>query len=129
MDKTHNSRLGAIVIDCETEDLAVAGEFWSVALGLRAESVHTQSNEKYLRLEGEPGEPQVLLQKVDHPSRVHLDIESDNIEAEVARLQAIGARVVEVLERWTVMEAPSGHRFCVIGPVRDGFDEGATSCA
>ena len=62
----------------------------------------------------------ILLQKVSHPSRVHLDIETDNIEAEVARLEALGARRLEKINTWWVMEAPTGHRFCVVRPQRDG---------
>lgn len=122
----HKSRLGALIVDCQTDDLFRHSDFWSAALGMPAESRGDQQNEKYVRFEGKPGEVQVLLQKVDHPSRVHIDIETDNIEAEVKRLEALGAVVVASLEEWTVLEAPSGHRFCVIGPVRDGFDEGAS---
>nr|MDJ0957477.1 VOC family protein [Arenicellales bacterium] len=55
----------------------------------------------------------------------HIDIETDNIGAEVSRLQNLGAVVVDALEKWVVMEAPSGHRFCVIGPVREGFENSA----
>jgi hypothetical protein len=29
------------------------------------------------------------------------------------------------MERWTVMEAPSKHRFCIINAGRAGFDEQA----
>lgn len=121
----HKSRLGALVVDCQTEDLFKDASFWSAALGSPAESQGEQQNEKYVRLEGSTGEVQVLLQRVDHPSRVHIDIETDDIQAEVQRLQKIGARVVKTLEHWVVMEAPSGHRFCVIDPVRAGFDETA----
>ena len=67
----------------------------------------------------------VILQKVEHPSWIHIDIETDDIEAEVRRLEKLGATVVEKMERWTVMEAPSKHRFCIIGARRDGFDEQA----
>ena len=67
----------------------------------------------------------IILQRVDHPSRIHLDIETDDREAEVERLQGLGASVVEVMDRWTVMEAPSGHRFCIIGPIRGDFIEKA----
>lgn len=56
----------------------------------------------------------VEVQKVDHPSRVHLDIEADDIPAEVARLEKLGARKVAEIRTWVVMEAPTGHRFCVI---------------
>jgi hypothetical protein len=47
-----------------------------------------------------------------------LDIESDDVEAEVARLEALGARRIEKVRTWWVMEAPTGHRFCVIRPQR-----------
>ena len=125
----HKSRLGTLIIDCDTDDLSQQAEFWSRALGLATESADDPVNEKYLRLEGEPGDVQVLLQRVDHASRIHLDIETDDIDAEVGRLQALGARIVEVMERWTVMQAPGGHRFCVIGPVREGFEEKANTWA
>jgi hypothetical protein len=49
---------------------------------------------------------------------VHLDIESDDIEAEVRRLEALGARRIEAIKTWVVMEAPSGQRFCVVRPQR-----------
>ena len=70
-------------------------------------------------------EPMILLQKVDHPSRVHLDIESDDIEAEVARLEKLGARRIEWIERWWVMEAPTGQRFCVVRPQRGPLGDDA----
>lgn len=123
----HKSRLGALIVDCQTDDLFRDSDFWSAALGMPAESRGDQQNEKYVRFEGKPGEVQVLLQKVDHPSRVHIDIETDDMEAEVKRLESLGAVVVARLEKWTVLEAPSGHRFCVIGPIRTGFDEGANT--
>ena len=121
----HKSRLGALIIDCQTDDLAKDAEFWSAALGAKAEQPGDQVNDRYVRVESQPGEVQILLQRVDHPSRVHIDIETDNIEAEVNRLQVLGAVVVDRLEKWVVMEAPSGHRFCVIGPVREGFENSA----
>jgi len=74
---------------------------------------------RYARLHTEPDEPVLLLQKVSHPSRIHLDIESDDVEAEVERLVALGARRVEAVHSWVVMEAPSGHRFCVVRPQRE----------
>ena len=67
----------------------------------------------------------MILQKVDHPSRVHFDIETDNIEAEVKRLLSLGAEIVERMEKWVIMEAPSKHRFCVIAPIRPDFEENA----
>lgn len=66
-----------------------------------------------------------LVQAVQHPSRVHLDIETDDIEAEVARLEQLGARRVKFVKRWWVMEAPTGQRFCVVNPQRPDFAEKA----
>ena len=121
----HKSRLGALVVDCQSENLFENAEFWGAVLGSEPESREDQINQRYVRLNGMPGEPQVILQKVDHPSRVHIDIETDDIEAEVNRLISLGARIVERMEKWVVMEAPSKHRFCVIGPVRPDFEEKA----
>ncbi len=121
----HRSRLGTLIIDCQSDNLRAEAEFWSAALGCEAEPADNQKDLKYIRLGNDSPDVQVLLQQVDHPSRVHIDIETDDIEAEVERLQRIGATLVERLPRWVVLEAPSGHRFCVIGPVRDGFAENA----
>ncbi len=67
----------------------------------------------------------LLLQKVDHPGRIHLDIETDDIEAEVKRLEALGAKRVEFIKRWWVMEAPTGQRFCVVRPQRGPLESHA----
>jgi len=119
----HKSRLGALVVDCQYENLFEYAEFWGAALGAEPESRESQSNQRYVRLNGKPGEAQIILQKVDHPSRVHFDIETDDIEAEVERLVSLGAEIVERMEKWVIMEAPSKHRFCVIGPIRHDFEE------
>ena len=121
----HKSRLGALVVDCKTGDLFEHAGFWGAALGSEPESRDALINAQFVRLDGSPREAQVLLQQVDHPSRVHFDIESDDIEAEVERLQSLGAKIVERMEKWVVMEAPSQHRFCVISPIRPDFEEHA----
>jgi hypothetical protein len=72
-------------------------------------------------LETPPGQISVQIQRVEHESRIHLDIETDDIPAEVARLQKLGATVDTQKERWVVMRAPSGQRFCVVRVQRDGF--------
>ena len=61
-----------------------------------------------------PADLTIEVQQVAHPSRVHLDIEADDQDAEVARLEALGAKRVEWVKRWWVMEAPTGQRFCVV---------------
>jgi len=121
----HKSRLGALVVDCQSENLFEYAEFWGAVLGSEPESQEGQINQRYLRLNGAPSEAQVILQKVDHPSRVHFDIETDDIEAEVKRLLSLGAEIVERMEKWVIMEAPSKHRFCVIGPIRPDFEVNA----
>ena len=121
----HKSRLGTIVIDCETDNLDGAETFWSRALSCTVEHSDDPANAKYTKLVTPDGEIGILLQKVDHPSRVHLDIETDDIEAEANRLEELGARKVERLPRWWVMEAPSGHRFCIVNPQRSTFEQDA----
>ncbi|MDH3595860.1 MAG: VOC family protein [Rhodospirillales bacterium] len=121
----HKSRLGVVVIDCETDDFDREAEFWSRALGGAANRSPDPENENYIELETAPDDMNLLLQKVEHPSRVHLDIETDDIEAEAARLEKLGAKRVAKIKRWWVMEAPSGHRFCLVNPQRADFEEGA----
>ena len=113
----HRSRLCGYVIDCQVDDLDSAARFWSAALGRPIAGATTETGD-YRELQAQAEEPQVLLQKVDHQSRIHLDIEADDLDAEVARLEALGARRIGFVKRWWVMEAPTGHRFCVVRPQR-----------
>lgn len=117
----HHSRLCSFVLDCETGDLAPHVEFWSRALGKRVAALDEDGDGKYGKLDTADDEPILLLQKVSHPSRIHLDIETDDVEAEVERLVALGARRLEQVHTWVVMEAPSGHRFCVVRQQRKPF--------
>src|SRR5207245_8250869 len=73
----HKSRLATFVIDCETKDLEAAARFWSAALG---RSVSTTNDSGYLELATAREEPQLLVQKVPHPSRIHVAIESDKLD-------------------------------------------------
>ncbi len=106
----HKSRLAGFIIDCEATEPEVAARFWSSALGMpSAEAEHG-----YSELTADNRGLHIEVQNVDHPSRVHLDIESDDVEAEVARLEKLGAKKIKQVRTWWVMEAPTGHRFCVI---------------
>jgi hypothetical protein len=67
----------------------------------------------------------IEVQKVEHESRVHIDIETDDIAAEVRRLEALGAKRVGTVHTWCVMQAPTGQRFCVVRPQRPDFKESA----
>jgi predicted enzyme related to lactoylglutathione lyase len=117
----HHSRLISLVLDCRVDDLVRSAEFWSKALGKPVASLDQDGNGKYAELETAADEPMILLQKVEHESRVHLDIETDDVEAEAERLVALGAKKIAFVHRWWVMEAPSGHRFCVVRQQRKPF--------
>ncbi len=117
----HKSRLGALGIDCQVEDLTAHLRFWSEALGYAMPANAVTEDGKYGLLEGPEGEVKIFLQRVDHPPRVHLDIETDDVAAEVARLEKLGAKRVADYPRWVVLEAPSGHRFCVVRAQRADF--------
>jgi predicted enzyme related to lactoylglutathione lyase len=114
----HHSRLCSILIDCRTDDLESAARFWSEALGRPLREGTNPGGSNYIGMVTHDDEPVIEVQKVDHDSRVHLDIESDDIEAEVRRLEALGAKRVGSIKTWVVMEAPTGQRFCVVRPQR-----------
>ena len=110
----HHSVLIALVIDCPGDSLDPALQFWSRALG-RAIASHDQDGDgRYGELASGPDEVFLLLQRVDHDARVHLDIQADDLDAEVARLEKLGATRETLLKRWWLMRAPTGHRFCVV---------------
>jgi predicted enzyme related to lactoylglutathione lyase len=122
----HKSRLAGFIIDCKTNDLDAAADFWSAALGLKRKAADTPAQTSYVHLEqSDPNDLHVEVQKVGHESRVHLDIESDDVEAEAARLEKLGAKRVEKIHTWIVMEAPTGQRFCVVRPQRADFADNA----
>ena len=111
----HRSRLAGFIIDCRTDDLDTATDFWAQALGCTvADRDAGDAVARYQRLGDTPGDLHIEVQKVDHPSRVHLDIESDDIDAEAERLEKLGAKKIAFVKRWWVMEAPTGQRFCVV---------------
>ncbi len=112
------SGLAGFIIDCKTDDLDAAAKFWSQALNLPPLPEAYAEETGYRKLSDGPGGLHVEVQKVDHPSRVHLDIGATDVAAEVKRLEGLGATVVNRVRDWVVMEAPTGHRFCVV-PARD----------
>jgi hypothetical protein len=123
----HRSRLNGILIDCNVGDIGAAANFWADALGRPVDPDHRGTRGNYVMLEDQPDEISIQVQRVDHESRVHIDIETDDLPAEVARLEKLGATVYKRLERWVVMRAPSGQRFCVVRVQRDGFDKDANN--
>jgi len=122
----HRSKLCGFIVDCRTDDLAAAAGFWARALGMEIQPLPAEEGERYVGLVDRNSELHIEVQKVDHPSRVHLDIETDDLEAEVRRLEALGARRVAQVQTWWVMEAPTGHRFCVVRKSSASFDAQAS---
>jgi catechol 2,3-dioxygenase-like lactoylglutathione lyase family enzyme len=123
----HRSRINGILIDCNVDDIRKAASFWAEALGRPVNADHPGTRGDYVMLEDRPDQISIQLQRVDHESRVHIDIETDDIPAEVERLEKLGATVDKRLERWVVMRAPSGQRFCVVRVQRGGFEKDANS--
>ncbi|WP_428312510.1 VOC family protein [Hydrocarboniphaga sp.] len=121
----HKSRLAGFIIDCQTDDVHGAARFWSAALGMQAQALPAEEGEKYVRLIDPREQLHIEVQSVSHASRVHLDIESDDVEAEVTRLQGHGAKIVQRVHTWVVMEAPTGQRFCVVRAKGERFGEQA----
>src|SRR5215469_5643607 len=104
----HHSRLCAVLIDCKTADVDEAAHFWAAALGRPVDIAHPMSRDNYRMLATPPDEVLIEIQRVEHESRTHIDIETDDIPAEVRRLETLGATVVNRVERWVVMQAPTG---------------------
>jgi hypothetical protein len=121
----HKSSLAGLIIDCKTDDVQTAATFWSGALGMELRALPGEEGEKYMQLVDPSDRLHVEVQSVSHPSRVHLDIESDDVEAEVRRLEALGAKRVQQVQTWWVMEAPTGQRFCVVQAKGPSFGQRA----
>ena len=117
----HRSQLAGFIIDCQGPDLERAATFWSQALGYPMRRSSADEDAGYVPLETGDEGLHIEVQAVTHPSRVHLDIESDDIDAEADRLEALGAKRLRKVRSWWVMEAPTGQRFCVIEARREIF--------
>ena len=118
----HKSQLAGFIIACKTDDLDAAADFWAAALGFKRAPKATPAHTNYVHFEKtDPNGLDIEVQQVSHESRVHIDIESDDVEAEAARLEKLGAKRVEKIETWVVMEAPTGQRFCVVRAKRANF--------
>lgn len=119
----HRSRLCQFVIDVDDLDDGVA--FWSAALDAAVEPLPEASSEIYRQLRLPDSDIRILLQLTHDPKikkeRMHLDIETDNVEAEVSRLERLGAK------RWDhqqergfdfwVLRDLWGNEFCVLQTV------------
>nr|WP_296076523.1 VOC family protein [uncultured Actinoplanes sp.] len=108
----HRSRLSTILIDTPAAEAGAAATFWSAALGVPAREV--PGEEQFQSLRGALTDLDLAVQSVDDAPRYHVDIETDDLDAETARLIALGAAEVN---RWLdcrILRAPGGHLLCVI---------------
>jgi predicted enzyme related to lactoylglutathione lyase len=125
MAQTQHSYLrGGLVIVLDVASLDRAAEFWSAALGYVREG---DGGGRYLSLVPAAGAgAEILLQRVPDAkqgkNRMHLDLRTRDLDAELARLTALGARVLSagpVTEsgwRWYVLADPDGNEFCALQP-------------
>jgi len=112
---THRSRLCTVLVDVPAADHAAATAFWAGALGHEAEDV--ENNPEYTALgEVTPGISFMTQSTGESSPRTHLDIETDDVDAEVGRLTRLGASEVRrpAGKSWVVMRDPVGTTFCVV---------------
>ena len=108
----HRSRLVGILIDTPAAQVDAAVDFWSAALGAQADPAPGEEQFTAL-IDATPG-LFTVVQAVDDAPRYHIDIETDDLAAEVARLTALGA---ELVNRWKdafTLRSPGGHLLCVV---------------
>src|SRR5471030_794713 len=109
----HRVVMRTVVLDFAPDVHDAARDFWRVALA--AEVRRGTEHPEYHVLEHPATVGPVLIQNVAQgASRVHLDIETDDTEAEVTRLVAAGAVVVARHHDWVVLSDPAGLLFCVV---------------
>src|SRR4051794_15824556 len=110
---SHRSRLTAVLVDVPTADRDKTAAFWSAALG-KAGKVYDKLPEYDVYGEVTPGIEFMVQATGDDQPRVHFDIESDDVDAEVARLKGLGATEIGRHHSWVVMQDPAGTVFCVV---------------
>jgi predicted enzyme related to lactoylglutathione lyase len=112
----HRILLNTFVIDAPVEHQDETVGFWSAALA--AEAVATPMPQYHVLADALPPN-RVVVQGIESGhAGVHLDIHTDDLDAEVARLERHGATVVESWAHhpgcWVVMRDPAGMEFCVV---------------
>jgi Glyoxalase-like domain len=115
---THYSKLSVIVVDVPADEHDAELTFWQAATGKQLKQLERHPEYHGAALQGK--DLALLVQRLDSgPARVHLDIHTDNLDAEVARLEALGAEQVQRVDFWCVLRDPAGLIFCVV-PERPG---------
>lgn len=124
----HRSRIGVVLVDHPAESYDGAAGFWAAARGSERRGDPGDPDDPYESLDAIGGGIKLELQRTGSgtPARVHLDIEADDVAAEIARVVGLGARVVDHHEDWAVLVDPGGLLFCVV-PVQTGADFAANA--
>jgi Glyoxalase-like domain len=118
----HHSRLSKIVIDVPPAEHDRELEFWSAAVGQELAQGVKYPEYHGAALHGQ--ELGLLVQRLgDGPGRVHLDIHTDDLAAEVARLEELGAERVQLVHAWWIMRDPAGMLFCVVPEPPGSLDD------
>jgi hypothetical protein len=120
----HRSRLSTVLIDVPAASAASAAAFWSAALGVPARPV--PGEEQFTSLPGALPSLTLAVQAVDDEARYHVDFETDDLDAETARLVGLGAVQIGQWLDCRILRAPGGHLLCVIPQHSDDFAEHAT---
>ena len=102
----HKSRLAGLIIDCDTDDLQAAADFWSKALGAPAKHAADLPASPYVELQMPMDEPYVEVQKVDHASRVHVDIESDDVDLKLLDSKILRRGLLQSKNGWFLKRRP-----------------------
>jgi len=129
---THRSRLTAVLIDVPGAHHEAETAFWSQALGQQGKRLEQHPEYAFLG-QVTPGIEFMVQALQDRPGgdtapRIHIDIESDDVDAEVERLKNLGAVEVERVHSWVIMRDPAGITFCVVKvQVQEMFDQHATT--
>jgi catechol 2,3-dioxygenase-like lactoylglutathione lyase family enzyme len=109
----HRILLRTVVFDYPGDVHDAGRHFWQVALDAHARP--GVKHPEYHVLEHPAALGSVLVQNLgEGESRLHLDIEADDTDAEVGRLVTAGAVVVERIDDWIVLRDPAGLLFCVV---------------
>lgn len=108
----HRSRVSVVLIDVPTAEVPAAAAFWSAALGVPAQPV--AGEEQFTSLRGALPGLDLAVQAIDGQARYHIDIETDDVAAETARLVGLGAVEINQWLDCHVLRAPGGHLLCVI---------------
>jgi hypothetical protein len=87
--------------------------FWRGAIGQSMTQLKQHPEYHAGQLHGQ--DAWLLIQRLGSgPARVHLDIHTDDLDAEVSRLEKLGAQRVEQVHDWWIMRDPAGLVFCVV---------------